>query len=129
MDVGRFGQALKFGLGIISSVIAIFVASKQEPVQKLIRQQVGPSYSCNDKRILNAAELQICTSWQLSRLDLQLSDAYYDACGNIDKALGADEITWIKTTRNVCEANEACLIKAYNERLVVLKAKAKPRCI
>jgi len=129
MDLGRYGQVLKGGLGVISSVIAIFVGYRQEPVQKLIRSQVGPSYSCNDKRILNASELQICTSWQLSRLDLQLSDAYYDACGNIDKALGADEIAWIKTTRNVCEADEACLIKAYNERLAVLKAKAKPRCV
>jgi len=128
MDVGRIGQTFKFGLGIISSVIAIFVASKQEPVQKLIRQQTGPSYSCNDRRILNAAELTVCDSWQLSRLDVRLSDAYYDACGNIDKALAADEVSWLKSTRDICETDQACLEKAYAARLPVLGAKARTHC-
>jgi len=128
MDLGRYTQGLKGGLGILSSVIAIFVASKQEPVQKLIRQQVGPSYSCADRRILNATELAVCNSWQLSRLDLLLSNAYYDACGNLGKPISNEELTWLKTTRNACGNNETCLAKVYTDRIAELSGKAQTFC-
>jgi len=123
-----YGRATAGGVGIFASLISIVTFFGPQSLHDVIRTYAGPSFTCTDRRILNASELAVCGSWQLSRLDLQLSSAYYEACGNIDKALAAEEVSWIKTIRNSCNADHGCLVSAYNDRLGVLAARAKPHC-
>ena len=111
MDLGKFGQVLRAALGIASSLFALIFGFRTESGQKLIHQYLGPGYSCADKRVLNDAETAVCGSWQLSRLDVQLASAYYNACGNLDKALQDEENQWIRGTRDGCKADTECLTK------------------
>lgn len=129
MDVGKLGQVLRFGLGIASSLIAIVFGFRTDQGQKFIHQIIGPGYSCADRRILNDAETAVCDSWTLSRMDVLLSNAYYNACGNLDKSLADDELKWIRSTRDACKGDTECLTKVYNERLQSLTARARARCI
>ena len=123
-----YGRTTAGGVGIVASMISIVAFFGPQNMHDIVRTYAGPSYPCSDRRILNTSELAVCGSWQLSRLDLQLSAAYYEACGNIDKALAAEETNWIKASRNSCNADHGCLVSAYSDRLGVLSARAKTHC-
>ena len=68
---------------------------------------------------LNASERMICTDGILSRLDVELNDAY-DRARRVDPDL--QQGSWIRS-RNKCGMNLSCLEVAYRSR------NAEPRTI
>jgi hypothetical protein len=82
----------------------------------LERQPEGPAFDCS-LATLREVEKRICKNATLSRLDLELNDAYAgDAFGSFD-ALGVvgREASWLRE-RDRCLTN-ACLLRAYRERI------------
>jgi hypothetical protein len=83
---------------------------------------------CQDAN-LSQAELRVCASPGLLALDKQLGDVYDGLKRKLssDKAqvLSADEGKWLSGTRGPCAQDEACLYKAYQERIAYLENYAK----
>jgi len=79
----------------------------------------GPSFECNQK--LSSIETSICTSKELSKLDLSLSELYNKVYSTLRSTqdLKFAQRQWVKT-RNQCKDN-MCLIKAYQTRIEKLK--------
>jgi uncharacterized protein YecT (DUF1311 family) len=85
----------------------------------LKRQPEGPSFDCRS-RVMSEVEKRICTDATLSRLDLELNDAYaadvfesFDALGVVRR-----QASWLRE-RDRCATN-ACVRTAYQLRLAVL---------
>jgi uncharacterized protein len=116
------------GLGIIASLTTIVKFAGPQSGSDVIRNIVGPSFPCGDRRILNDSERAVCSSWSLSRLDIRLANAYYDACGNLDKSLATEESSWLKSSRDACNGDNACLMAAYNARIDALTARKRDHC-
>ena len=75
----------------------------------------APSFDC--AKASNNAEKMICGDRNLSKLDVQLSQAYSAARDKAtDKAqLKSEQIAWVKTSR-ACP-DTACLTKAFQDRI------------
>lgn len=82
-----------------------------------IDNNVGPSFNCKHSKTLT--ENLICSSKELSELDLNLVQTYKNILNTrADDApqLKEEQRNWRENTRNKCEDIE-CLIKVYNERI------------
>jgi uncharacterized protein len=81
---------------------------------------LAASFDC--KLAKTATERAVCSDWRVSTFDEVLAAKYLEA---LDKAgdsarLRADQHTWLRL-RNSCDADVACLGKAYESRLAALK--------
>jgi uncharacterized protein YecT (DUF1311 family) len=76
----------------------------------------APSYDC--QKASTGSERLICSSRELSALDVELSQAYGrrldDATDKI--SLKTDQVKWRKNVRDACSTGE-CMAKAYRERI------------
>jgi uncharacterized protein len=88
------------------------------------KQPRGPSFDCS-LTTLTAVERRICKSALLSRLDLELNDAYaHDASESEAMLAVADrEAAWLRA-RNAC-TNDACLAAQYRRRMAELDLDQK----
>jgi len=77
---------------------------------------VKPSFDCN--KAASTAEKLICSSSQLSMLDVQLNGVFKQAVANAadPKSVVALQKAWIKNVRGLCSDVE-CMTKAYQQRL------------
>jgi len=83
-----------------------------------------PSFDC-EKAIL-AVEKLICSSTGLANADRKLADIFESRKRDVQfgvsrKGLRNEQLAWIKNIRNAC-ADEACLIEAYQKRIMFLSA-------
>jgi uncharacterized protein len=73
---------------------------------------------------LNPVEKTICLSKELAELDSETAEAYGSKTGTLKgtakEKFRAEEKVFIKT-RDFCQKDESCLIKAYKTRLAELK--------
>jgi uncharacterized protein YecT (DUF1311 family) len=76
----------------------------------------SPSFDC--ARIKAGAERLICSDKDLSKLDVELSQAYSKARNKLsDKnQIRSEQNIWLKSVRNACSDKE-CMIKAYEQRI------------
>ena len=83
------------------------------------------SFDC--QKAATFVEKAVCQDPVLSVLDDKLSAAFNTALNNSSnpKALKKQQLNWLKTKRNICQTN-ACLEKAYSERIVELSNVANP---
>lgn len=86
-----------------------------EPVAAVV-EPVKPSFDCN--KASSTAEKLICSSSQLSMLDVQLNGVFKQAVANAGdpKQVLALQKAWIKNVRGLCNDVE-CMTKAYQQRL------------
>lgn len=81
------------------------------------------SFEC--KKATTEIEKSICSSQKLSDLDEYLGRYYAAAIAELKDGaacLNADQREWVKTKRNVCGSDVACLSSAYLTRLGTLNA-------
>ena len=84
--------------------------------------ETGPitaSFDC--AKAASAQEKLVCGDRELARLDVDLIAAYRKAreAAADPKALQADQLQWLKSSRNAC-VDKACLVDAYKARLAQL---------
>jgi len=106
---------------LTSRLKALGPVQAADPVQQVapaVQQpsQNGPSFNCA-KASTNVEHL-ICNSATVSGLDTDLSDTYKEALSMTadNKWIKDEQVEWNKNVRNSCQ-DEACLIKAYEERI------------
>jgi hypothetical protein len=76
---------------------------------------------------LKQDELTICATESLWALDSQLNDVYrkYSGTASDPKAVGDDEIKWVRDTRRPCAADPQCIAKAYQGRIAFFVASLR----
>lgn len=76
----------------------------------------GPSFNC--AKASTKVEHLICNNATVSGLDVDLSESYKEALAMTtdNNWMKEEQVEWVKTSRNVC-SDEACLIKAYEQRI------------
>lgn len=94
----------------------IFLASEAQA-------QNRPSFSCNSAQL--EAELTICDSRRLSRLDVRMAEAYEAARESTSgwfarRRLRKQQINWLDR-RNACENDRRCLRDLYERRVSTLE--------
>ena len=80
----------------------------------------SPSFDCS--KASTNAENMVCSSRELSGLDVQMAEAYKAASAIRD--IRSTQVSWRKGVRDICE-DEACMISAYENRLEVVSAAIK----
>ncbi len=85
-------------------------------------QSQGPSYSCSSAEL--EAEITVCESRRLSRLDRQVDRLYQDAraaarTNRARRRLRREQKDWL-SERNACEASRRCLRDLYESRAAAL---------
>jgi uncharacterized protein YecT (DUF1311 family) len=75
-----------------------------------------PSFDCT--KASSGVERLICSDRDLSKLDVELNVSYLKAREKSinPKQLQAEQVTWIKSSRNAC-SDKACLTSAYKQRI------------
>jgi uncharacterized protein YecT (DUF1311 family) len=89
-------------------------ASAEEPA--IVAEPIKPSFDCN--KASSTAEKLICSSSQLSVLDVQLNGLFKQTVANASdqKQVIASQKAWIKEVRGLCGDVE-CMVNAYQQRL------------
>lgn len=79
-----------------------------------------PSFDCS--KASNGQEKLVCTDRDLSKLDVQLAQAYAKARErSLDKeSLKKEQLNWVKSNFRSC-SDKACLTDAYNKRILELQ--------
>jgi antitoxin component YwqK of YwqJK toxin-antitoxin module/uncharacterized protein YecT (DUF1311 family) len=79
----------------------------------------APGFNC--AKVTRQPEILICSDRELSGLDVQLNQSFSNALarGANKQQLQADEVNWVKSSRNVC-ADKDCLVQAYRQRISAL---------
>ena len=84
-------------------------------------------FNCNHAKL--PAEVAICNNDELSALDRRLNALYFqvreEAVGDARLALEAEQQAWLRE-RNECGADEGCLPRAYDVRIVNLSSEGEP---
>ncbi|MGB9107233.1 MAG: lysozyme inhibitor LprI family protein [Telluria sp.] len=82
----------------------------------------GASFNCNSA--VTSTEKIICSDAQLSRMDDQLARAYKTVFttldGNNKKYLIAEQKSWLKNSRNLCD-DLSCLLRSYETRIKLVQ--------
>lgn len=106
------------------ATVAAAPVSSEGPPTSLPSQSVqpvvfAPSFDC--AKASNGAERLICSDRDLARVDVELNQAYLKArAATTDKKqLQAEQVEWMKHSRNACSDKE-CMLKAYGERKAAL---------
>jgi uncharacterized protein YecT (DUF1311 family) len=106
-----------------------------QPVQQPVNgstDQTAPTARpswCASQNNFNRAEMTICANSDLWQLDNQMARTYQDAIneyeavrqkfgvqGQTDK-LKSEQVHWLRTTRNGCQGDVACLQAVYRQRI------------
>lgn len=75
------------------------------------------SFDCSKARL--AAELAICDSQQLSRLDEEMSALYFGLLFAVRQGIAGSQRRWLRQ-RNACGYDQVCIENAYFRRIEVL---------
>ncbi|MGI9406151.1 MAG: hypothetical protein ACR2O4_07260 [Hyphomicrobiaceae bacterium] len=104
-------------LGISGALVLVSGAQAQSSVQ--------PSFSCNAANL--EAEITICESRRLSRLDVRMAELYIAVREPLGwfkrRRFRRDQQNWLEK-RNACDDNRRCLREAYEARIDVLSRLA-----
>jgi uncharacterized protein YecT (DUF1311 family) len=93
------------------------LAESQEVAEPaIVTEPIKPSFDCN--KASSTAEKLICSSSQLSILDVQLNGLFKQTVANASdqKQVIASQKAWIKEVRGLCSDVE-CMVNAYQQRL------------
>ena len=96
------------------------VASVPAPVAAIDNSPFAPSFDC--AKASNGQEKLVCSDRELSKLDVDLSQAYTkakDKTADKDK-LKKEQLEWIKFSLRAC-SDKTCLVGAYQKRMSELQ--------
>lgn len=105
-----------YSLIVSASLLLVFAGTAQA-------HHGGPGFRCSTAK--HAAEIVVCNSWKLSRLDRRLNYWYGRAK---ERARYFDQTGWLRSqqrawlrSRNACYWNKPCITRKYRQRIRELR--------